>query len=378
MALKTTHAVALCAAILAGGCSFAEDALFPTNGTVASDQTNGDAAKAPDQAASQQPALGRSNFEPPGVTAGAPTGTFVGQKVVALRSDLQQLQSTLSHQNQALQAIRNDTVQDSQRYHGTVAAISARLQVGTTPGNPILTQQWNDSQSELDRINDDVLKMTRLSNEVTSSSAMAAYLLESVRAARQLSGAVDEDHRQLRVLEDETNRTVVMIERLLTELSNDITRQQQYIAAERQNLNTLAVAIKNGQLYGSSLASAGVSPISYEPPAPVAAGAVTPVAGDLPLVTIRFDRPNVNYEGALYAAVKSALDRRPDAAFDVIAVSPTGKTPGQQALNAASARRYADQVVRSLNNMGLPAGRVRVSSSTSGTARDGEVQIFVR
>ncbi len=377
MALKTTHAVALCAVILAGGCSFAEDALFPTNGTVAPNQTNGDSAKATSPASNEQPALGRTNFEPPGVTVGAPTGTFVGQKVVSLRHDLQQLQATLSRQNQALQAIRNDTVQDSQRYHGTVAAISARLQVGTTPGNPILTQQWNDSQSELDRINDDVLKMTRLSNDVTSSSAMAAYLLDSVRAARQLSGAVDEDHRQLRILEDETNRTVVMIERLLTELSNDITRQQQYIAAERQNLNTLAVAIKNGQLYGPSLASVGLSPAAYEPAAPEAAP-MTPVSGDLPLVTIRFDRPDVKYEGALYAAVKSALDRRPDAAFDVIAVSPTGKTPGQQALNDASARRYAEQVVRSLNNMGLPVGRMRVSASTSDTTRDGEVQIFVR
>ena len=29
MALKKTHAAALCAALLAGGCSFAEDALFP-------------------------------------------------------------------------------------------------------------------------------------------------------------------------------------------------------------------------------------------------------------------------------------------------------------------------------------------------------------
>ena len=35
----------------------------------------------------------------------------------------------------------------------TIAAIEARLQVGTTPGNPILVQQWNEAQSELDRIN---------------------------------------------------------------------------------------------------------------------------------------------------------------------------------------------------------------------------------
>lgn len=364
MALKKTHTAALCAVLLAGGCSFAEEALFPPSGTVQTQQ----------QAAQTPPALGSSNFEAPGVTNGVATGTYVGQKVGGLRGDLQQLQSMLTRHNQSLQGIRNDTVQDSQRYHGTVAAINARLQVGTTPGNPILTQQWNAAQGELDRINEDVLKMTRLSNEVTNSSALAAYLLESVRAARQLSGAVDEDHRQLRILEDETNRTVVLIERLLTELADDVNRQQSYVANERQNLNTLAVAIKNGQLYGASLASRGSSlaaPASFEA-APRAA-----VVSDDALVTIRFNKPNTDYEGMLYNAVKTALDRRPGATFDVVAVSPSGATPGAQALGATNARRNAEQVVRSLTNMGLPSNRIRVSAIT-GTTQAGEVKVFVR
>lgn len=365
MALKTSHAAALCAVLLAGGCSFAEESLFPSSGTVEPAATA--------QPAGVPPALGSSSFEAPGVTTGAATGTYVGQKVSSLRGDLQQLQSMLSRHNQALQGIRNDTVQDSQRYHGTVAAINARLQVGTTPGNPILNQQWNAAQGELDRINEDVLKMTRLANEVTSSSALSAYLLESVRAARQLSGAVDEDHRQLRILEDETNRTVVLIERLLTELSDDINRQQSYVANERTNLNTLALAIKNGQLYGSSFAR----PVAASYDAPMAAPRPA-VSADAPLVTIRFDKPNVNYEGPLYAAVKGALDRRPGASFDVIAVSPASATPGGQALGATAVRRNAESVVRSLTNMGLPSNRIRVSQTTNAGTQTGEVQVFVR
>jgi hypothetical protein len=369
MALKTTHAAALCAVLLAGGCSFAEDTLFPSTAPVQSE-------------VSAPPALGSGNFEAPGVTNGDQTGTFVGHKVVGLRSDLAQLQSMLGRHNQSLQAIRTDTVQDSQRFHGTVAAINARLQVGTTPGNPILNQQWNAAQGELDRISEDVLKMTRLANEVTNSSALAAYLLESVRAARQLSGAVDEDHRQLRILEDETNRTVVLVERLLTELSDDINRQQSYVANERQNLNMLAVAIKNGQLYSSALSGRGPSAMSasaaYDAPVAAPRSAVSTLGTDAPLVTIRFDRPNVSYESALYTAVKSALDRRPGAAFDVVAVSPSGSTPGGAALGASTARRNAETVVRSLTQMGLPASRIRVSQTTSGTNQTGEVQVFVR
>jgi hypothetical protein len=363
MALKKTHAAALCAALLAGGCSFAEDALFPATGTT---------APAAQMDVDAPPTLGATNFETISVSPASATGTFVGGKVAALRSDLQALQATLGRQNQALQQIRGETVQDSQRYHGTVAAISARLQVGTTPGNPILNQQWNAAQGELDRITDDVLKMNRLTNEVTSSSTMAAFLLDSVRAARSLSGAVDEDHRQLRILEDETNRTVVMVERLLSELTSDATRQQQYVASEKQNLNTLALGIKNGSLFGGGLMGM-VNHASYDSGAPRAMA-----TGEAPLVTIRFDRPNVNYEPALYAAIKSALDRRPNATFDVVAVSPVGTTPGQQALAGSNAKRNADSVLRSLTNMNLPANRVRTSSVSSPSASGGEVQIFVR
>lgn len=81
----------------------------------------------------QSPALGSGNFEAPGVTNGTATGTFVGHKVSSLRGDLAALQDMLTRHNQSLQGIRSDTVQDSQRYHGTVAAVNARLQVGTTP-----------------------------------------------------------------------------------------------------------------------------------------------------------------------------------------------------------------------------------------------------
>lgn len=366
MALKKTHAAALCAVLLASGCSFAEDMLFPASGTIDANQSS--------SATDGPPILGSSSYEPIGVTAASPTGTFVGAKAAALRNDLSSLQATLSRQNLSLQQIRTETVQDSQRYHGTVAAINARLQVGTTPGNPILTQQWNAAQSELDRITDDVLKMNRLTNEVTSSSTMAAFLLDSVRAARSLSGAVDEDHRQLRILEDETNRTVVMVERLLSELTSDAVRQQQYVASEKQNLNTLALGIKNGAIFGGGLNNRLNA--SYDS-APIMPRTAMP-AGEVPLVTIRFDRPNVNYEPALYAAIKSALERRPNATFDVVAVSPLGNTPGQQSLAASTAKRNADSVLRSLTNMNLPASRVRVNSSTSPGVSGAEVQVFVR
>lgn len=384
MACLQSRFVTLGAALLLTGCSFASNALFPSlepnaqagKGQVErTDVIAGDTYGGP-------PAMGNTNFEPGSVTPGQSTGTFVGRKVDTYRDELRQLQGTIRQRNSLLQGLRNDTARDSLAYHELVAAINTRLQLGTTPGNPVLVTKWNQATNQLTQINDDVVKMNQLSTQVASDSAMAAYLLDSVRAAFTLQGAVEEDHRQLRILEDETNQTVVLIERLLGELSGDITRQQQYVSNEKGNLNTMAVAIQSGQMYGGSLAnrargtSAQMASLSPGMGMPAGGGAVS--AGQRPLVVIRFDRPNVAYEQPLYNAINKALERRPGATFDLVAVAPSSAGAGQAVLGGNAARRNAEQVMRSLNNMGLPADRVRLSSMNSASAVSPEVHVYVR
>jgi hypothetical protein len=385
MALSKSRILVLGAAFALSGCSFASEALFPSLGGDETAQTQAIAPAAVEASAdptvSGPPTLGSTNFVPGSVTPGQPTGTFVGQKAQGFRGELRQLQDTVRQRNQVLQTIRNETVQDSTAYHQSIAAINARLQVGTTPGNPILHQRWATAQQQLDKINVDIASMNQLATQVASDSAMAAYLLDSVRAARGLSGAVEEDHRQLQILEDETNQTTVLIERLLSELSQDISRQQSYVANERGNLNTLALGIKNGQMYGTSLGNQALMRTAAGTPSS-GAGGVLPsaqIGSRRPLVIIRFDRPNPSYEQPLYQAVSRAIERRPDASFDLVAVSPTTTgSAGQGALDASNARRAADQVYRSLGEMGLNANRIEMSAMGSPTATSPEVHLYVR
>ena len=63
----------------------------------------------------------------PAFSSGQPTGTLVGQKVGQLRGELQRLRGQLGTQNGQLQQIRQTTTNNAQRYHGTVAAVTARL-----------------------------------------------------------------------------------------------------------------------------------------------------------------------------------------------------------------------------------------------------------
>ena len=120
------------------------------------------------------------------VQSGGPTGTFVGAKVLQLRGDLNTMQRGLSAHGQQLRQGQAATVAHAERYHQLVAGINARLQVGTTRGNPILTSQLAEAQGQLARIDADVARLGDLAARVSTDSALAGYLLESVRAAYNL------------------------------------------------------------------------------------------------------------------------------------------------------------------------------------------------
>jgi hypothetical protein len=351
------------------GCDSATNTLFPSLGGSSSYQgsgfyTGGDGP----------PQLGNTYFEPDGVTPGSPTGTFVGQKVQSFRAELSQLQENIRAENTQLQALRTKTIQDSNAYHENVASMRARLQVGTTPSNPVLMNRWEAAQGQLATINQDVVLMDQLAQMITVNQATATYMLDGIRGSFAIPGAVDEDHRQLRILEDETQQTSVLVDRLLNELTSDIRRQTAYVLAEKGNLGTLAVAIKNGQLFGSNTAPGGYSTSAAGGMGGYAQMAsANPMAGSspalmgAPLVVIRFDRPNVAFEQPLTGAVRSALARNPGAVFDVV-VADSGAT--------SAASRGAERVVSVLNRAGVSSDRIAVS--TAGMTGADEVRVFAR
>ena len=389
VSVKTIVVITLLSTSLVAGCSLSFDQLLPSltgENPIENDAPAEGLARAnvlpvaPGQVAKtvdpiMPPAMGTSKFEPKTITAGENTGTFVGQKALELRNELRNLQASVSKNNNKLQTVRGKTIQDSQRYHGAISAINARLQVGTTPGNPVLVGQFNQALADLKNVGDDIGAMNRLTTNVTADSTLAAYLAENTRAAFRITGAIDEDHQQLAILEDEVNRTVVLIDRLLKELTEDIQRQTNYVSTERSNLNTLSSAVKSGELMGSSLTNralaAATSDIPYRQAEPRS------LVGRRPLVVIRFDRKNVAFEQALYNVVSRALERQPNTSFELVAVAPASGGAARIALNSNKARRNAEKVMRSLQRMGLPPQRIAVSAQTSRSAQSNEVHLYL-
>lgn len=356
-ALVATLAIGL------GGCSFANEALFP------SFMGDDGSASAPMEPVDVVAAQSAPAVQPMATTAAIPASDFgptaVGQKATQFREEFEDLRANTDTRMQQLDSLRAQTIGNVSSYHSLVGGIRSRLQMGSTPGNPELLARWGQAQTQLTQIDADIAALNQLSALVSGDAGTSAYLIENIRAAFGLSGALEEDHRRLRVLEDEVNQNAIVIDRALLLLNDEINRQQQYVTEERTALVQLASDINAGQSYTTTTQR------SAAPARPVASVTPASIGQRRALVIIRFDKPDVAYEPALYQALSRALERRPDAVFDLVAVSPQGSSP-------ASARQNAESVFQSMTNMGLPADRVAMAAMGSTSATTPEVHIYVR
>lgn len=322
--------------------------------------------------------------------------TVVGRKVDDLRNELFNLQGRVSQLSERLAGLEKDGQNKSANYYAAIATISTQLQSGTTPGNPRLVGRLTEARSSLETLAGNVAQLNDLAMEISQAASMSSFLLESSRATYGLSGAVEEDHVRLAQMEDAINNTVVIIDRMLDNVNDDITRTASYLSTERENLRTLSLAVTTGDLLGKSLSTRPFSsakmanfdgsasgmnatPASYAPsqmtPPPQAAGIP---GGPRPLVKIRFDRADVSYEQPMYLAVNEALSRYPNARFELVAVHPNNGNAAAVAIESTRARRNAERVLRSLTEMGLTMDRVDLSYSPSAEANTNEVHLYVR
>ena len=373
-------ALVLVAGLGLAGCADVDSMLFGDSSTAPdNDQSQTSSAVAPTPTApAYVPASSGgatapvATITPVSIEPGSDTGTAVSKSVASLRSQISGLQGSLAQNSQRLADLRNSGADLAAAYHESKARITTKLQIGTTRGNPELVSQWNVAQAALDQLAGNINGLNALGTAVAGDASTAHYALDQITATFNVSGAVDEDHRQLSVLQDETNQSIVVIDRLLMEVSNSVQRQTAYVANERANLTALSSAIKSGEFYGADMG------------APLMAASATSSGGNMfaysgtPLVVIRFDHNDVDYQQILYAALNQALQTRPGAAFAVVAVSPTRGTATAVQLAQTAAHRHAEEVVRTMTDMGVLASRLTVASATDPAATSSEVRVFVR
>ena len=304
-----------------------------------------------------------------------PTGTFVGGKINQFRADLSSIQNAISSHNNDFLRFKDLVDEQTSVYQGLSSAIRSRLQIGTTPGNPILVGQWNDAQRALEDIQNNVNNLQIVNNRVTADAALITHLKNAIDSSFFISGAIDEDHNQLKVLNDDVQRTSVLYARLMDELEQKISREIMILNDERQYMKKLAEDVEVGKFGGRVSSPPTTSSNIQEQAKPKSIDTVNiaPLNYDNAILVIKFDDTNFDYSTALFESISNALEQMPSANFEVVAVSPTGG-----ASFSDKARQRASEVFGKIVEMGVPSERMSLTSSNSTTAQAEEVHIYLK
>ncbi|MDR1476569.1 MAG: hypothetical protein LBI17_00365 [Rickettsiales bacterium] len=337
-------------------------------------------------------------------------GTFVKNKIAGFRAEEDGIKKAVEGRKETLTSMRNETNQAVTDYRGAVAQINSKLQLGTTPGNPELMDEWRSARGKLERVSNLAFDIKRLTADVESDQSMVEYMVGSIQAAYKIRGATEDDHKQLRALEDEAKSIGQNISIFARQISQEADRQQAYVDGEKYALNDVALNIKNGKLYGAgssqdffadggSMFSSDESygafmsenqeaygygapsrgpaqtprPAARQYPNSVVAAPSTPVlrAADArrPLIAIKVDS-QAPFEEPLYQSLQRALERNPAATFEVAGVMPYGTPTADKTLTPK-----VKKVMNALTEMGLPASRVALTMNMDNVSAE-EVRVY--
>ena len=304
-----------------------------------------------------------------------PIQTYVGDRILEMRDEYQLLDNEVTLRLEDFQSLRLSGINSAEVYHSTVAAISARLQIGTTPGNPILLNQYEKAQTELAEVGAQGQMLVDLGNQIALLNTRITYLRDQTRAAKRLRGAVDQDHRNLSSLQDNIKRRTVDVVRLLENLNETVRRRDIYLAAERRRLTQLASAIAVGESFGLGLGPLNSLPVTDENNELKDEKRSDSLTNN-PIAVLRIKEESNRFRQGLFGAVSAALERTPDAKFTLVAVSSSAGNASEKAERAASAREKAGKVVNSLISMGMPADRLSVTELALADVEDTEVRVY--
>ena len=362
---------------------------------------------------------------------GPPSGTVVSNRALELREEVLRLRASVNKDSGEFTTLRDNDTSGNTLYRSTVAAITSRLKNGTTRGNPILLRQWADADGELNKLTTSYNRLNTLQTSIDADSSVATYLMNSIQASFEISGAVDEDHDQLKLLRDDVRRQITQLDFMRTQTTADIEKQNTYLSTERSNLQNLSMAISQGKLPNAvvpvdtanapvtkaQLATAPLPAVPPVPPVPAVPTSQTPAvipdttaealapktasvappplvpalvsplthrtATDSPtlghlLLLIRYDREDIEFQSALSQAVAQVMERKPDATYEIVAVVPAEEKGAELKKAKETAEHNAEEIKNAMIQLGLKDGSIITAATRSREADTPEVHIYVR
>lgn len=303
----------------------------------------------------------------PAETGPPPGASPMAQRIWSLRKEHQDLRTAIVVRDERFDAIRQAIYGHTQNYNASIGAVAAKIEGGSRPNDPLLSSQLNRARAELDRLQAEISDLRALGGEASIERTAAARLKDQAQALIATPGATKDEETDRQALAEEIQRSGVSVDLLINGVAIEVARQN----ALAERAEATYQALSQGIPAEPFVDTMGIeqSPLPAMP---------SPEEGRKPLTVIRFDRPNVQYAEALHRAMSEALRQRPESRFDLVVVTASGGGPAKAAANRQAAKDYAESVLTSLGESGLPVDRVAISGITSPAITDNEIKLFAR
>lgn len=328
--------------------------------------------------------------------------TYVKSATLTLADSLKTMDAAQQARDTSFDDIKKDIVKAAGQYQTIVADVRAQLQVGTTPGNPVLLSRLSNAEDALSNLSAKTNILRDFDSELSRDISQAHYLAQMVQNALALQGASQSDHDTLQTMGLEVNR----VGQHLTGLQSDVRALAEYQLAQNSSLHNdlarLASTVRNGQLTvaaaqgaPSMAVSIGADPVplprvddSTPAPAPIfhhskidlpvpkAVNASPSALESLAKKDKILDMPAAGDVDALFSAVSHAVAADRNATFTLAAFTPLGKTHNQTQAYNKEAKGRVVKALKALQEIGVPVSRVAVEFHVNPLAKGVSMSLY--
>ena len=303
------------------------------------------------------------------VVLSAKTGTLVGQKVISYKDDLNKIRAALASHAEEFIKIGQNVESNTAKYNDILASLQTKLSLGTTPSNPEAVALYNNAQNTLTDADVYMQSLNQMQADLSALGTQTVSLDSNIKASYALPGALDQDHTNLRTLENGTEQTAIAVKNLLDKVSADASSYKHSIEASRQQLYFINNAVVRGS-FGVKNAPLNNVAAPVKPVTSASLQAANPAKSAL--FTVDFTSEDVAYKKGLEKAVSNALQYNPNTHFDIVAKNPLTTS----AVSVAQAKKYAAQVFADVISMGVVPENISLIAKTEESVKTPQVLVF--
>ena len=304
-------------------------------------------------------------------TASTTVGTnpFVAEKISEFNGDMNTVKSVQDKRRDSFNQMKTDSANAMNDYRTEVSSIYTEISRGAKPADQNLVEKWKVARQKLEKVNDISFDMKILSDTVENDATVLDYTQSSIKSMDQIRGMTREEEMELNRIASEASRKKSEILAFSREIDQEAENNKGYLMAERQNLDDLALSIKQGNMVGGNNTFISRGPQQYGPTniMPNQQRVIGISNESMPLISMNMAAKDINYDEPLYQSLSRALERDPTTAFQIVSIAPTMEI----------ARNNVKKVVDTLTEMGMPASRIMIKSSTS-NAMTPQVNVYAK